>query len=272
MKKLSFVIVFIFALVTTYAQNDTIPPVDEPVIPDTIKVEEEDKDIRGIEISIGDTDKDSTSYTRRVKTRWLLIDYGISTYLADGKLNLPASMNALDQRLWGSNHWDIQLVQQQIKFDKKGHVRFVYGAGFEINRYRFQNDITLLEEQPQVTVVDNPGEDFKKNHLQAAYLKVPVMMRFSGRLGKSKTGIRLGVGGYGSLLIASKTKQKLDGDKTKIRDDFNLNRVQYGVTARAGVGPVNFYVNYGLSDLFDKDENGGYEVQPISFGISIVPF
>jgi len=38
---------------------------------------------------------------------------------------------------------------------------------------------------------------------------------------------------------------------------------------RAGYGPVNFYFQYGLDNLFQTDK--GPELTPINFGINLLP-
>ena len=59
------------------------------------------------------------------------------------------------------------------------------------------------------------------------------------------------LGGFGGILIGSHTKQvKTDGEKIKIHDDYNLNTLRYGLSARVGYRGFNVYANYALSNMF----------------------
>ncbi len=262
MKKLSIILSILCITLTTFAQSDSTS-----VSTDTIPQKE---DGRKITIKLGGgNDDDST----KVKTRVLMLDYGTSSYLHKGSLNMPVALEAMDQNLFGSANWTLHMIRQRINLTKKGSVNISYGLAFDFNRYKFTNDYTLQAEQNTVTFVDNPGVDFKKNTLSATYLTAPVLLGFKIKPRKSKKSFNIKVGGYGGILLASKTKQKIEGEKrVRVRDDFNLNRVRYGLTARAGYGWFNVYVNYGLNSMFKKEEQGIYDLQPINFGISIIPF
>ncbi len=208
-----------------------------------------------------------------MKTRILLLDRGFSSYLHEGKMNLPNSYSNFEQRFLGSSHWALHLIQQRIALDKNRKFNFKYGLTFDFNKYRFQNEnFHLLEEQNQVTFIPSTVE-IDKSSLSTTHLQIPMLLEFRTKPTKGLKVFKFGVGGYAGILIASKTKQKSEAlGRVKVRDDFNLNRVRYGLTARTGMGPLNFYVNYALNDLFDKEENGGFELRPITFGISILPF
>ena len=40
---------------------------------------------------------------------------------------------------------------------------------------------------------------------------------------------------------------------TKIKDDFGLNQLKYGISLQVGSGNFNIYYKMNLSDLFDKN-------------------
>lgn len=247
-----------------YVLVDSVPPVSTPQ--DSTKKE------RDFKITIGGRDDDSTKTKRIVKTRWGMLDYGISTYMHKGKLDLPLEYAALEQRLLGSNNWNFHLVQQRVNL-YKGKVNLLYGLTFEFNKYRFRNDATLLPEQQAVTFQENPDVDFKKNQLNTTYVTVPLMLNFRMKPKKGRQSFVLSAGGYAGFLLNARSKQRSDEfGKIKINDDFNLNKVRYGLSARAGFGSFNVYANYGLSSIFDKDETNDFDLTPFNVGISIIPF
>lgn len=268
MKKILLIIPFLITMNILFAQNDTIPPIPpiDSLSIDSTKVA--DKDGVNIKIQIGDSD-----HSKKVKTRWLMLDYGMSTYLHEGSMNLPASLDPMEQTLLGSNNWAFHVVKQRVSLQKKNRVNLTYGLTLDFNKYKLNNDYTLLQEKNEVEFIDNPGVNFKKNNLNTTHLIAPFMLGFRLKpKGRSKA-FNLKIGGYAGFLLASRTKQKIDGEsKIIVRDDFNLNRTRFGLRAEAGYGLMNFYVNYNLSPLFKEGEQGDFDLQGISFGFSIIPF
>lgn len=271
MKKLIIIFTLVGFHLSSFAQNDTIPAIQDTIPPiqsDTIDLGEMDEKDLQFRTEIGDSDD-----SKKVKTRWLMLDYGISTYLHDGSLNMPIALEPLDQKLLGSNNWQLHLVKQRVSLTKKNRVNLTYGLTLDFDRYRFSNDFTLAPETSIVSFDANPGVDFKKSQLNTTYLNAPFLLGFRLKPKNTRKSFNIKVGGYAGILLSSKTKQKISGEKKiRVKDDFNLNKVQYGLTARAGFGIMDVYVNYGLNSLFKEDVQGLYEVQPISFGISIIPF
>ncbi len=245
-------------------QRDTIPK-QETTKTDTLNSEKD----RSFTIRFGrDTIRDSD----RIHTRWVMLDYGISTYLHKGKMNLPAELNVMEQSLFGSSNWNLHIVQQRLRLDKKSKVNLMYGLTLEFNKYKFSNDHVLQEKQNQVTFMES-AEPLKKNMLSTTYLEIPLMMNFRTKRNKYNKRFNFTAGAYAGVLLASKTKIRIqDGEKIKIRDDFNLNRVKYGIVARVGYGPVNFYATYSPSSLFKKSQRGIYDLQAMSFGVTLLPF
>ncbi|MGK0390963.1 MAG: hypothetical protein ACI94Y_003723 [Maribacter sp.] len=268
MKKILLIIPFLISLNILFAQSDTIVPPIPPAPQSMDSTKVNNRGNKKFNIEIGDTDN-----SKKVRTRWLMLDYGMSTYLYEGSMNLPASLDPVEQTLLGSNNWAFHVVKQRVSLQKKNRVNLIYGLTLDFNKYKFNNDYTLLSEQNEVTFMDNPGVDFKKNSLHTTHLIAPFMLGFRLRPKRGTRSFNLKVGGYGGFLLASKTKQKVGGEKKiTIRDDFNLNRTRFGLRAEAGYGLMNFYVNYNLSPLFKESEQGDFDLQAISFGFSIIPF
>lgn len=264
MKHLIATCILLGLFLTTFAQNDSIPEPPNSVKIDSNTIEKE----RKIEITFGDDDG-----SKKVKTRFLMLDRGISTYLYEGSVNLPEELDAMDANLLRSTNWGFHLVKQRVSLHKKNRVNLTYGITLDFNKYRFNNDYTLLPEQNEVTFVDNPDVDFKKNQLHTTHIVMPLMIGFRLKPKNTRRAFTIKMGGYGGLLLSSKTTQKMKGErKVKVKDDFNLNKARYGLTMRAGYGVMNLYVNYSMSNLFKKQEQDDFFLRPISFGISIIPF
>ncbi|MGB1243107.1 MAG: outer membrane beta-barrel protein [Chitinophagales bacterium] len=231
---------------------------DESEVKAYLKVDDEDSD-----------DDDEETSKSKVKTRWFMLDFGFNTYLADGSFNLPNELNDFDLDYARSVNVNMHIFRQRIGL--VGHnFNFMYGLELAWNNYHFENDITLLHNVDEVTVIES-GVDFKKNKLATTFLQVPVLFNIETNPRKPGKSFRISAGGYGGLLLGARTKQKSsENGKVKIKDDFNLNKFRYGVIGQVGVGCINFYVDYALNGLFKEDL--GPDLRPISIGFTLVPF
>jgi hypothetical protein len=82
--------------------------------------------------------------------------------------------------------------------------------------------------------------------------------------------INLGAGVTGAVKLGSHTKVVYHNDgkqKDKNRDDFNLNALRYGVTARAGYEMVQVYGTCWLSPMFEKGK--GPVLYPFEIGLAL---
>ncbi len=195
-----------------------------------------------------------------------LLDIGFSTYFHDGSLNLPAELDNFDQIYGGSFNFNFHVIRHRLPIIKN-HVGFEYGLTLSWQQYRFANDFRILEDTIPFTVVDD-GTEYRKNKLKTTFLEVPLMLTISP--GKRKFFYISG-GVYGGVLLGARQKLKTDdGDKFRIRDDFNLNSFRSGIIGRIGFGPFALYGQLALTDLF-KDGQGP-ELTPFNIGISILDF
>jgi len=60
-----------------------------------------------------------------------------------------------------------------------------------------------------------------------------------------------------------------DGDKVKSDDDFSLNMLRYGATARVGFENINITGTYYLTPLFKTGKGpGGIDLYPFEIGLA----
>ena len=247
--------------------GDTVIYLNENFHTDSINVS-----LRRFNIQVGDggvlvTKNDEGK--KRLVTRVLLMDIGYAGFLSNGSLNMPAELEALDLRGGKSRNVNLQLFTQRVLFAKK-HLNFSYGLMFEFNKYRLQNDVRFMEGSSPLTW-EFLEDDLRKNKLKAAYLHIPIMFGVESNPEKLTKSFRARAGVYAGILTSSKQKMVTKiADREKNRDDFNLNRFRYGIRGEMGYGLVNFYVHYSFAPMF-KDGQGP-ELQPINFGIMLLPF
>lgn len=148
----------------------------------------------------------------------------------------------------------------------------VTGLGLWINNYRFSNNIVLVSDSVKIFGFADTTRNYTKSKLTASYLALPLIFEYQFRDKKDKEVFHVGVGGYGAVKLGSKTKNVyLENDrKTKVKDhnDFKINPFKYGLTARLGWRQVNFFANYNLSTIFEK--NKGPETYPFEVGLTLV--
>ncbi len=157
------------------------------------------------------------------------------------------------------------------------------GLGISTDKLSFKNDIILTNsinnDGINQTMIDTLDFTPDKNSLKGTYLMLPVDLKYYFGSGKYDKGrFFVGIGAEIGLLLNSSTKVKNNLNNTarhtKIKDDFGLNQLKYGISLQVGSGNFNIYYKMNLSDLFDKnylpqniDKNPSINKIGISFSI-----
>lgn len=212
---------------------------------------------------------------RNVSTRWFMLDLGLNDFVVEGEFETPPSLSEWELEPIRSFEVNLHIVQQRVNLIAH-HVNLAYGLSLFWNRYEFENRVRLTEGIDQVELVsvqeDDPNfvQNYDRNRLGTTMIAFPVMLNFETRPFRKGQSFHLNVGGYVGQLIETNLKQHSDEfGKIKIKDDFNLNKWNYGLMAQLGYGALNFYVKASGNELF-RDNSGGPEIYRLSFGVSIV--
>ncbi len=132
------------------------------------------------------------------------------------------------------------------------------GVGFE--SYAFDQNVTvqypLGADSATVVALDaNEYQNVIKSKLITHYVDVPLEFRFYTK--ENQRGLMVALGGKVGYLFSSYTKIKYEaqGERRteKLRQDFNLNRLRYGATARLGFRGIHLHGQYIFSDLFQAE-------------------
>ena len=197
----------------------------------------------------------------------LTVDFGFNF--------LQSAPDNLDLRFWKSKGvglyylYDMPIGQSKFSFHPG------LGVGFE--SYAFSQNVTLTYAPgaDSVNVVDLDGEIYEtvdKSKLITHYVDVPLEFRFYSK--ENQRGFMVAVGAKVGYLFNSYTKIKYETEgkprTSTLRQDFNLNRLRYGASARLGFRGFNLHGQYMFSDLFKSD--GGPEVNNYKIGLSIALF
>ncbi|MDQ3395615.1 MAG: PorT family protein [Bacteroidota bacterium] len=160
-----------------------------------------------------------------------------------------------------------------------GNSRFTFnpGIGLGIERFGFMRPVAfdrISEQEVQIVNIDalNPS----KSLLNANYLDIPLELKY--HFGATMySGFNIAVGGRVGYLIDAKTKVNYEENgsaiKLKTKDDFNLNKLRYGVTARVGLGRFNLFYYQNLSPLFKSNQGpSSTDMYHFKAGISFSAF
>jgi hypothetical protein len=151
------------------------------------------------------------------------------------------------------------------------HFGLVTALGVNFNNYRFDGNNSIVVNGEGIVTPSYPADPirFDKSKLATVYGILPVMLEVQIPVSYSST-INLGAGVTGAVKLGSHTKVVYHDDgkqKDKNRDDFNLNLLRYGVTARAGYEMVQVYGTCWLSPMFEKGR--GPELYPFEIGLAL---
>ena len=175
----------------------------------------------------------------------------------------------LDLNTAKSTNFNMILPPVSLGFTR--HFGLTTSMGVNFNNYRFDrnNSVAVNSEGIFGPAFAPEGINYDKSKLATVYGIVPVILEVQIPVTYGST-INLGAGIIGAVKLGSHTKvvyQDGGKQKDKKRDDFNLNVLRYGVTARAGYEMIQVYGTYYLSPMFEK--NKGPELYPFEVGIAL---
>jgi hypothetical protein len=195
-----------------------------------------------------------------------------------------------DLGFWGSRTANLY-YQYDVRI-AKSKFSFVPGIGLSLERYKFTNDYTLaypdgdFESIVMIPTTDAGIEGIKKSQLITNYVEVPLELKFSTKPDDPARSFKISVGGRFGYMFDSftKLKYKEEGEvkKLKNKEDFNLNKIRYGLSGRIGIGGFSFFCYYnltplfeeekGLSDIISSENSVKNDFNTITIGISLASF
>ncbi|MDX9728111.1 MAG: outer membrane beta-barrel protein [Bacteroidales bacterium] len=163
------------------------------------------------------------------------------------------------------------IVSPPVSLGFTRHFGLVTALGVNFNNYRFDGNNTIVVDGEGIVTPSYPEDPirFDKSKLATVYGILPVMLEVQIPVSHGST-INLGAGVTGAVKLGSHTKVVYHNDgkqKDKNRDDFNLNALRYGVTARAGYEMVQVYGTCWLSPMFEKGK--GPVLYPFEIGLAL---
>lgn len=246
-----------------------------------LSVDDSTKNKKSITISLGlgnpiiKYDNGKPKRKSSVSTNWWILDIGFANlrdrtsygsvetnnYLKATRPGEP-NFTANDMKLKTSKSSNVNLwiFMQKLNI-AKGYVNLKYGLGLEMYNFRYERNISYLNN-PQPFVFRD-SVNFSKNKLYAGYATVPLMINFNTNPEKKK-GLSVSVGLSAGYLISSRNKQvSYERGKRKINGDFDLEKFRLAYIGELGIGPVRLFGSYSINKLHEK----GLTQYPYSIGI-----
>ncbi len=209
--------------------------------------------------------QDSIKRARRVKVHFLMLDLGFNAlndrtnygspaaqeYLQVGADKRNSSLFSLRQgKSINVNIWPV-LFDIRLMKSRNQKISLYTGAGMQLYNFRFNKDISYLNETKPMVIEDDVK--FSKNKLAFAYVSIPLMFNFKSRLG-GNFWLTYGLGVIGGYCFDSWTKQISDErGKQKNHDQFNFEKFNLNLSGELGInGYIRFYGTYQVTNMYQN--------------------
>ena len=203
-----------------------------------------------------------------VDTDWFNLQIGLNNALnSSDQLEMPVGYENMEIATGKSVNAHLHIVQQALNLYRT-NVRLIYGLGIDFNNYRFNRDVILGTDSMGVLTADiNEDVEYKKNKLNTQYLTVPLMLNL--RFGNEDDDMfNISFGPNFGYLIGSGQKLKWSENgkqKSKIKDDYNLEKFRVGYEVQFGYGNFILFAKYFPKSMFKTDL--GPNIRTVSAGI-----
>lgn len=184
-------------------------------------------------------------------------------------LNTLSSENGLfpdNLKVWSSRFWEYGYTLNTRLSNQSNLLHIKYGVSLVYNNLRPESNYTFVKEDKHTTVKPTDIE-YEVNRFRNFYLNFPLHfeldfspMRTNKKGDKifiSHRGFRVGFGGYIGVLINSKNFYEYKEGKKKIsysvKENFNVNDFNYGLSAYIGHRQFSVYSKYDLQALFENN-------------------
>ena len=224
-------------------------------------IEDDDDEERGDDDERGDRTREG---------HWA--GFGINTngFLnADGKIATGDAAGFLELDHARSIGFNFNLVEKRFPIFRE-YVGLTTGLGIQWNRFALKNNVDVMVSADSTYGVENTTVDYKKNVLRSTYLQIPLLLEITTNKDNDKAW-HISAGVVGGIRIGSSLKTKWEDagktNKVRVKSNYNLNPFEAHATAIVGYGDISLYVNYGLTQVFEKDKGPNYA--PVSAGILV---
>lgn len=206
-----------------------------------------------------------------ISTNWFIFDLGFANY--NDKTNFANAVSSgfvsndftnkdnLKLKTVKSVNVNIWFFIQRMNIVKQV-VNLKYGLGLELNNYYYDNKEIRFHKNPTFIDIDNSLVVAKKNKLAADYITIPLMLNFNFTPHHGR-GFGFSAGVSAGYLYSARQKIKIGNDRSKLHDDFDLERWKLSYIGELNLGPVKLYGSYAFKSMWSK----GLDQIPYNIGL-----
>jgi hypothetical protein len=215
-----------------------------------------------------DDDKEDDWWRKNGTAYWSGIGINTNGFLnATGKIANGDDSYFLQLDHARSIGFNLNFAQKRFPIIKE-YVGLTTGLGLQWNRYALKNNVNVGYASDSIFGTENVDVTFKKNFFRSTYLQVPLLLEFSTNREPSKAW-HLSAGVIGGIRIGSSWRTKWEADGKTNRNNekatYHFQPFQAMATVMLGYDNWNIYVNYGLTEVFEKGK--GPEFSPVTAGV-----
>ena len=238
--------------------------------------------------SINNDDEDEQNKKDRQEKRWkkngksnrktttqFVFAMGVNNVLENNKLS---SLNDSEYKLWSSHFYELGFTWKTRFKREASQLYFKYGLSFLWNNLRLDDNQHHVKVGDMTEIQVFPG-DLNESRLRHVQMNFPLHIEWDFSKNKkykdgfvydrTNRGLRLGIGGFAGFKLG--TRQYLEYENTRgvnVKEEqfnnYNMNIINYGLSADAGYKSTSLYVKYDLNPLFKNTET-----RNISMGIRL---
>jgi hypothetical protein len=157
-------------------------------------------------------------------------------------------------------------IYKDLPLFKTGNISFAYALNYSFVNVHNNTDIAYVTDTNSgnlYTTISKSNTVFTKNKLSNHYLEIPLELRFR-KISDPK--IRFYIGFKAGVLLGVHSTRTTTETKYKQYRIKNFNPYRYGPTIKIGLGKVNLFGFYSMSQMFNKGK--GDLVNQFSVGLS----
>lgn len=211
---------------------------------------------------------------RRTTTQFVFA-MGVNNVLEDNQFS---SLNDSEYQFWRSRFYELGFTFKTRFTEDASQLYFKYGLSFLWNNLHLDNNQYHLKNG-NITEIQTFSENLSESRLRHVQMNFPMHLEWDFSKNRkyddgfvydrTNRSVRLGIGGFVGFKLG--TRQYLEYNDSRdvtIKevqyDNFNMNTINYGLSAYVGYKSTSLYIKYDLNPLF-KDT----ETRNISMGIRL---
>jgi hypothetical protein len=201
-----------------------------------------------------------------------VFEIGINNVLENHQLS---SLNNSEYQFWRSRFYEVGYTWKTRIQKRPSKLYFKYGVSFLWNNLRLENNQQHVKVGDVTSIQTRIDEVLSESRLRHVQMNFPMHLEWDfskNRVYKdgvvsdrTNQSVRIGVGGFIGFKLGTRQfleYKDLDGIRINEvqRDNFNMNPVNYGLSAYLGYKSTSLYVKYDLNPLFKNTDTRNFSL------------